>query len=82
VKLQQRQSSAQFEPFVKVGIPGMGYVRFDSAAQWPPMLEVKSVNPISCGMPSASSTGNGSTGSVRSTQTVRSDGTIGVNSNL
>jgi HlyD family secretion protein len=35
----------QFEPYVKVGIPGMGYVRFDSAAQWPPLLEVKSVAP-------------------------------------
>jgi HlyD family secretion protein len=46
VKLQLNANRLrQFEPFVKVGIPGMGYVRFESAAQWPPMLEVKSVNP-------------------------------------
>lgn len=34
-----------FEPYVKAGIPGMGYVRFDSRAQWPPMLQWKSVTP-------------------------------------
>jgi HlyD family secretion protein len=46
VKLQlDANRLRQFEPFVKVGIPGMGYVRFDSGLPWPPMLEVKSVNP-------------------------------------
>ncbi|MGO9452517.1 MAG: HlyD family secretion protein [Candidatus Binataceae bacterium] len=35
----------QFEPYIKVGIPGMGYVRFDNSVPWPPMLEVKSVLP-------------------------------------
>jgi HlyD family secretion protein len=35
----------QFEPFVKVGIPGMGYVRYDPNAQWPESLQPKAVNP-------------------------------------
>jgi len=44
VKLQLDKSRLrQFEPFVKVGIPGMGYVRLDNNAEWPPMLQVKPV---------------------------------------
>jgi HlyD family secretion protein len=44
VKLQLDKSRLrQFEPFVKVGIPGMGYVRLDNGAEWPPMLQVKAV---------------------------------------
>jgi len=35
----------QFEPYVKVGIPGMGYVRADTSAPWPPMLQWKDVTP-------------------------------------
>jgi len=35
----------QFEPFVKVGIPGMGYVRYDSSVGWPESLQPKAVNP-------------------------------------
>ena len=50
VKLQlDANRLRQFEPFVKVGIPGMGYVRFDRNAPWPPMLQVKAVNPASSG---------------------------------
>jgi HlyD family secretion protein len=46
VKLQLDASRLrQFEPFVKVGIPGMGYVRYDSSAQWPGRLQPKAVNP-------------------------------------
>lgn len=46
VKLQlDAKRLRQFEPYVKVGIPGMGYVRFDQSAPWPPMLQVKSVMP-------------------------------------
>jgi HlyD family secretion protein len=46
VKLQlDAKRLRQFEPFVKVGIPGMGYVRFDRSAPWPSLLEVKAVNP-------------------------------------
>jgi HlyD family secretion protein len=57
----------QFEPFVKVGIPGMGYVRFDNAAPWPPMLEVKSVNPNQLwNATSASSNESGPNGSSSS----------------
>jgi HlyD family secretion protein len=44
VKLQlDKKKLRQFEPFVKVGIPGMGYVRFDNSAEWPPTLQVKAV---------------------------------------
>ena len=44
VKLQlDKNRLRQFEPFVKVGIPGMGYVRLDNSAEWPPMLQVKAV---------------------------------------
>lgn len=46
VKLQlDRKRLRLFEPYVKAGIPGMGYVRFDSSAEWPPMLQWKSVTP-------------------------------------
>jgi HlyD family secretion protein len=44
VKLQlDKDRLRQYEPFVKVGIPGMGYVRLDSGAEWPSMLQVKPV---------------------------------------
>lgn len=42
VKLQlDPKRLREFEPYVKVGIPGMGYVRFDNNAPWPPMLQQK-----------------------------------------
>ena len=42
VKLQlDKQRLREFEPFVKSGLPGMGYVRFDPNAQWPANLEFK-----------------------------------------
>lgn len=44
VKLQlNKERLRQYEPFVKVGIPGMGYVRLDSAEQWPVALEFRGV---------------------------------------
>lgn len=44
VKLQlDKKRLRQFEPLVKVGIPGMGYVQWDNRAQWPPDLQVKPV---------------------------------------
>jgi HlyD family secretion protein len=44
VKLQlDKDRLRQFEPFVKVGIPGMGYVRLDSNAEWPETLQVKQI---------------------------------------
>ena len=46
VKLQlDRNRLREFEPYVKVGIPGMGYVRYDNSAQWPPTLHWKPVAP-------------------------------------
>ena len=44
VKLQlDKNKLRQYEPFVKVGIPGMGYVRLDGNAEWPETLQVKQV---------------------------------------
>jgi HlyD family secretion protein len=41
VKLQiDKERLRQYEAMVKVGIPGMGYVRFDNNAAWPPMLQI------------------------------------------
>lgn len=46
VKLQlNRAKLQQYEPLVKVGIPGMGYVRWDNKAEWPPDLQVKAMPP-------------------------------------
>jgi HlyD family secretion protein len=46
VKLQlNRERLRQFEPLVKVGLPGMGYVRIDHGAQWPEMLQQKAIDP-------------------------------------
>jgi HlyD family secretion protein len=42
VKLQiDRNRLRQYERFVKVGIPGMGYVRYDESAPWPTALQLK-----------------------------------------
>lgn len=44
VKLQlDKGRLRQYEPFVKVGIPGMGYVRLYGNAEWPETLQVKQV---------------------------------------
>jgi HlyD family secretion protein len=44
VKLQlDKNRLRQYEPLVKVGIPGMGYVRLNSNAEWPETLQVKQV---------------------------------------
>jgi HlyD family secretion protein len=46
VKLQiDPQRLREFEAFVKSGLPGMGYVRFDQNVQWPENLQSKNVNP-------------------------------------
>jgi HlyD family secretion protein len=46
VKLQlDRAKLQQYEPLVKVGIPGMGYVRWDNKAEWPLDLQVKAMPP-------------------------------------
>ena len=42
VKLQlDKERLRPYERLVKVGIPGMGYVRFNDNAPWPPMLQAK-----------------------------------------
>jgi len=44
VKLQlNKERLRQYEPFVKVGIPSMGYVRLNGNAEWPQNLQVKQV---------------------------------------
>ena len=46
VKLQlDKERLREFEPLVKSGLPGMGYVRYDANAQWPENLQYKAVNP-------------------------------------
>jgi HlyD family secretion protein len=46
VKLQLNpERLRQFEPLVKVGLPGMGYVRIDHTAQWPDALQPKALDP-------------------------------------
>lgn len=48
VKLQlNREKLRQYEPYVKAGLPGMGYVRyFTNTADWPPMLQQKPVSQL------------------------------------
>ena len=46
VKLQlDKNRLREYEAFVKSGLPGMGYVRYDDNAQWPENLQVKAVDP-------------------------------------
>jgi HlyD family secretion protein len=46
VKLQlDKAKLRQFEPYVKIGTPAMGYVRYDNNAEWPPTLQWKPVTP-------------------------------------
>jgi len=46
VKLQiDKARLREFEPLVKTGIPGVGYVRFDSQAVWPANLQSNPVSP-------------------------------------
>jgi HlyD family secretion protein len=47
VKLQiDRIRLRQYERLVKVGIPGMGYVRYDENTEWPTALQVKPITDI------------------------------------
>ncbi|HET7085554.1 MAG TPA: HlyD family efflux transporter periplasmic adaptor subunit [Rhizomicrobium sp.] len=46
VKLQlDKNRLREYEPFVKSGLPGMGYVRSDESAPWPKNLQLKNVDP-------------------------------------
>lgn len=56
VKLQiDRTRLREFERFVKAGIPGVGYVRFDAAAQWPEKLQPRQVDPEALWSPTGAS---------------------------
>jgi HlyD family secretion protein len=56
VKLQiPKERLQQFEPLVKVGLPGMGYVRYDQSAPWPANLQVKAAPPKNLWQPSGAS---------------------------
>lgn len=55
VKLQiDKNRLREFESLVKVGVPGMGYVRTDSRVPWPEQLQVKAVTPAAFGLPTGS----------------------------
>ena len=59
VKLQiPQQRLRQFEPLVKVGLPGMGYVRFVNAA-WPAKLETRKTVPQNLWKATGSAGGQG-----------------------
>jgi HlyD family secretion protein len=46
VKLQlDKNRLREWEPLVKVGLPGMGYVRWKTDASWPEAMQVKAVPP-------------------------------------
>jgi HlyD family secretion protein len=36
----------KYEPIVKIGLPGVVYVRLDPAAQWPERLQVRLPDPV------------------------------------
>lgn len=55
VKLQlDKDRLRQFEPLVKSGLPGMGYVRFEPSAPWPQTLEPKAAVPSDLWKPTGS----------------------------
>jgi HlyD family secretion protein len=57
VKLQLDKARLRaWEPLVKVGLPGMGYVRWDTSAEWPKNLQFK-VPPRDLWKPTGSSQG-------------------------
>ena len=58
VKLQIDKSRLrEVEPLVKVGLPGMGYVRWDTSAQWPDKLQSKASVPTNLWQPTGSAAG-------------------------
>ncbi len=58
VKLQLDKSRLRdWEPLVKVGLPGMGYVRWNTSAPWPDNLQAKSAVPANLWQPTGSSQG-------------------------
>jgi HlyD family secretion protein len=58
VKLQlDKARLKEFEPLVKSGLPGMGYVRWDTSKAWPDNLQSKAVVPANLWRPTGSSAG-------------------------
>jgi HlyD family secretion protein len=58
VKLQlDKNRLREWEPLVKVGVPGMGYVRYDTKAEWPANLQSKGVVPANLWQPTGSAAG-------------------------
>ncbi|CAN7372099.1 HlyD family efflux transporter periplasmic adaptor subunit [Phenylobacterium sp. LjRoot219] len=58
VKLQiPKERLREFEPLVKTGLPGMGYVRWDTSKDWPERLQPKATVPKNLWQPTGSSTG-------------------------
>jgi HlyD family secretion protein len=52
VKLQlDKNRLREWEPLVKVGLPGMGYVRWNTSASWPTNLESKGMPPANLWQP-------------------------------
>lgn len=57
VKLQiDPERLREYEALVKTGLPGMGYVRYDTNASWPEFLQVKAVNPQNLWAPTGATT--------------------------
>jgi HlyD family secretion protein len=57
VKLQiDPERLRQYESLVKSGLPGMGYVRYDTNAPWPEFLRLKAVNPEKMWTPTGATT--------------------------
>lgn len=58
VKLQlDKNRLREWEPLVKVGLPGMGYVRWDTKAQWPDKLQPKAAVPTNLWQPTGAAGG-------------------------
>ena len=58
VKLQIPQDRLrQYEPLVKTGLPGMGYVRYAADKEWPDKLQSRGAPPANLWKPTGSSTG-------------------------
>jgi HlyD family secretion protein len=58
VKLQlDRSRLKEFEPLVKSGLPGMGYVRWDTSKAWPDNFQPKAAVPANLWQPTGSSAG-------------------------
>ena len=50
-RLRRWQRLRQFEPLVKTGLPGMGYVRWATNEPWPAKLQAKANPPANLWKP-------------------------------